>query len=297
MFARYCQGLYFPSHTGKPTGVNRNTSRAATPGAPSRVLQALGPIQALGGEAAGAQGQLYGQAGRRWRRVRQAEGPGSRSDQELQGALQEGAPVCAQSAPDCARPTPPSHPLHCLCAGEKKAAAAPRRCRLAPDAASPPMPPPMPPCPDAVPDAASPPMPPRAPMRPLMPPRPRVAIAAEAPDAASPPMPPPMPPRPRCRHAPDAASPPMPPPMPPRPPLLPPMPPPMPPRPDAIPDASFPPFIKHSYFFFFCDADVIFFVWRLKPPRGPGSISLLRWAQKGHQTLVVFFSKHCDLFF
>ena len=68
-----------------------------------------------------------------------------------------------------------------------------------------------------------------------------------------------MPPRPRCRHAPDAASPPMPPPMPPRPPLLPPMPPPMPPRPDAIPDASFPPFIKHSYFFFFLRCGCHFF--------------------------------------
>ena len=44
-----------------------------------------------------------------------------------------------------------------------------------------------------------------------------------------------LPVEPRCRLAPDAASPPMPP---------------MPPRPDAIPDASFPPFIKHSYNFF-----------------------------------------------
>ena len=61
------------------------------------------------------------------------------------------------------------------------------RCRLAPDAASPPMPP-MPPRPDAAPDAASPPMPPR----------PRCPLA---PDAASPPMPP----RPRCCLAPDAA--------------------------------------------------------------------------------------------
>ena len=89
-----------------------------------------------------------------------------------------------------------------------------------------------------------------------MPPRPRCRLA---PDAATPPMPPRSRCRlaPRCRHAPDAATlpmpprPPMPPPMQPRPPLLPPMPPPMPPRPDAIPDASFPPFIKHSYFFFF----------------------------------------------
>ena len=86
-------------------------------------------------------------------------------------------------------------------------------------------------------------------------------------DAASPPMPP----RPRCR---------------PRCPLAP-MPSPMPRSPRLL----------NIHTFFFCDAGVIFFVWRLKPPRGPGSISLLRWAQKGHQTLVVFFSKHCDLFF
>ena len=109
-----------------------------------------------------------------------------------------------------------------------------------------------------------------------------------------------MPPRPRCRLAPDAATPPMPP-RPrcrlaprcrprcrlalrccprcrPRCPLAP-MPSPMPRSPRLL----------NIHTFFFCDAGVIFFVWRLKPPRGPGSISLFRWVQKGHQTLVVFF--------
>ena len=118
-----------------------------------------------------------------------------------------------------------------------------------------------------------------------MPPRPRCRLA---PDAATPPMPP----RPRCRLAPRCCRPrcrlalrccPR---CRPRCPLAP-MPSPMPRSPRLL----------NIHTFFFCDAGVIFFVWRLKPPRGPGSISLFRWVQKGHQTLVVFSFKHRDLFF